>query len=198
MAANFHPSAIQRWVERLCRIDHPALASLAHASGTKLRPRSLPHIGAVYCFWWTGDLDRLRAPDCSRSLILKGPGGRDIPVEISDAWLGLQADQPVPLYVGKTSNLSKRVRGHLYLGKPRAIAVGDGVRKQKAPTTTCQLRAGVDHLFPAVADTRPLVLENVGLSYVTLDGDDHAANRFYLEDLAIGLMRPPINMDVER
>jgi len=198
MPATFHPSAMQRWVERLCRIDYPTLAPLAHPSGARLRPRSLPHVGAVYCFWWTGDLARLRAADCSRSVILKGPGGRDIPVELSDEWLGLEAGQPVPLYVGKTSDLSKRVRGHLYLGKQRAIPVGDGERKQKAPTTTCQLRAGIDHLFPTLVDTRPLVLHNVGLSFVTLDGDAQAVSRFYLEDLAIGLMRPPINMDVER
>ena len=43
-----------------------------------------------------------------------------------------------------------------------------------------------------------LILDNVGLSYVLLDKDINAANRFYLEDLAIGLMRPPINVDVER
>jgi hypothetical protein len=31
-----------------------------------------------------------------------------------------------------------------------------------------------------------------------LDGDRHAANRLYLEGLAIGLMRPVLNIDVER
>jgi hypothetical protein len=33
---------------------------------------------------------------------------------------------------------------------------------------------------------------------VELDGDEQAANRFYLEDLAVGLMRPILNIDVER
>jgi hypothetical protein len=42
------------------------------------------------------------------------------------------------------------------------------------------------------------VLESVGLSPVKLDGDENAASRFYLEDMAIGLMRPPLNVDVER
>ncbi|MBU0718948.1 MAG: hypothetical protein KJ749_11920 [Planctomycetes bacterium] len=63
---------------------------------------------------------------------------------------------------------------------------------------SCQLRAGVDHLFPTAPDTRAIVLDCVGLSYVELDGDKNAANRFYLEDLAIGLMRPPLNVDIER
>ena len=46
--------------------------------------------------------------------------------------------------------------------------------------------------------TRDLVLDNIGLSFVVLDGDDHAANRFYLEDYAVGLMRPALNIDIER
>ena len=53
-------------------------------------------------------------------------------------------------------------------------------------------------MFPEERDTRSLVLDNIGLSFVKLDGDKHAANRFYLEDLAIGLMRPPLNVDIER
>ncbi len=78
------------------------------------------------------------------------------------------------------------------------LPVGGNARKAKRPTTSCQLRGGVEHLFPNEMDTRTLVLNNVGISYVELDGDMHAANRFYLEDLAIGLMRPPLNVDVER
>jgi hypothetical protein len=42
------------------------------------------------------------------------------------------------------------------------------------------------------------MLDNVGLSWVELPGDEHAANRFYLEDLAVGLMRPMLNIDIER
>jgi hypothetical protein len=56
----------------------------------------------------------------------------------------------------------------------------------------------VEHLFPHEGDSRSLPLDNVGLSFVELGGDDHAANRFYLEDLAIGSMRPPFNVDVQR
>ena len=76
--------------------------------------------------------------------------------------------------------------------------MGGGPRKGRHPTTSCQLRAGIDHLFPNEADTRSMVLQNVGVSFVALPGDDNAANRFYLEDLAIGLMRPPLNVDIER
>lgn len=185
-------------MEALCRLRHAPLQQLATADGTRLRPRCLPTSGAVYCFWWTGPLERLTMPDCSRTLVLKGPGGRPVPIELCGDWLGLEAGSPVPLYVGKTGNLNQRVRGHVYLGKARAIPLGDGEVKQRAPTTTCQLRAGIDHLFPLEPDSRPLLLGNIGLSYVELPGDEHAVDRFYLEDLAIGRMRPPINVDVER
>jgi len=81
------------------------------------------------------------------------------------------------------------------LGKQKLGA--DGASRLR-PTTTCQLRSGIDHLFPRAPNTRELMLKNVGLSFVRLDGDGEAANRFYLEDMAIGLMRPPFNVDVER
>jgi hypothetical protein len=84
------------------------------------------------------------------------------------------------------------------LPKQRILPLNGGAKKAKPPTTSCQLRAGIEHLFPSAKDTRTIVLQNVGLSYVILGGDDNAANRFYLEDLAIGLMRPPLNVDIER
>jgi hypothetical protein len=46
--------------------------------------------------------------------------------------------------------------------------------------------------------TREFILENIGLSIVVNGGDDHAANRFYLEDYTVGLMRPALNIDIER
>ena len=166
---------------------------------TRLRPDSLPRNGGVYAFWWTGDLDLLRSSDCNRLLTLVGPDGRPVRLAIDDEWLGLDTGLPVPLYVGKTaSNLSKRVGMHLMLSKTRILPRGRGTRKAKPPTTSCQLRAGIEHLFPQAQDTRSIVLEHVGLSFAELNGDRNAANRFYLEDMAIGLMRPPLNVDVER
>jgi hypothetical protein len=159
----------------------------------------LPNKGGVYAFWWTGPADILMSKDCNRLLDLPGPGGRRILLKLDDEWLGLSTNLPLPLYIGKNaSNISKRVGQHLCLAAQRLLPLGNGAAKQRPPTTSCQLRAGVEHLFPREADTRALVLKNVGLSFVALHGDDHAANRFYLEDLAVGLMRPPLNVDIER
>lgn len=138
-------------------------------------------------------------PPCNRKIELAGPGGRLVTLAFDDEWLGTAADLPIPLYVGKTAaSLRRRVKQHLLLERERITPTFEGHKKQARPTTSCQARAGVEHLFPALADTRDLVLDNLGLSYVELDDDAHAANRFYLENFAIGLMRPVLNIDIER
>jgi len=122
-----------------------------------------------------------------------------VQLKIDNEWLGLDTDLPVPLYVGKSANsMAKRIGQHLRLSERRMLPFGGGAAKHRRPTTSCQLRAGVEHFFPQERHTRTLILENIGISYVILHGDDHAANRFYLEDLAVGLMRPPFNVDIER
>ncbi len=194
-----HGGTLGRWFEQLCRIGVSRLGDIVSPARDRLAPRKLPTQGGVYVFWWVGPRRRLRSKDCNRGLELKGPGARAVALEIDDEWLGLSADLPVPLYAGKNAgSISKRVGQHLRLQDIRVLPVGGGARKAQRPTTTCQLRAGVEHMFPNVENTRDLILENVGLSWVILDGDAHAANRFYLEDLAIGFMRPPLNVDVER
>jgi len=57
---------------------------------------------------------------------------------------------------------------------------------------------GVERIFPFEEDSHPKLLADAVLSYVALDGDEHAAHRFYLEDLAIGMMDPPFNVDIKR
>jgi hypothetical protein len=120
-------------------------------------------------------------------------------LHLDDEWLGIRTNLPIPLYAGKNADsIAKRIGQHLRLKDGHITPMFEGYRKQIRPTTSCQARAGIEHLFPRMSDTRSLVLDNVGLSWVELDGDEHAANRFYLEDLAIGLMRPILNIDVER
>jgi hypothetical protein len=118
---------------------------------------------------------------------------------MDDEWLGFETALPIPLYVGKTAgSIGERISQHLILSQDRLTPTFEGHRKQDRPTTSCQARAGVEHLFPSLESTRGLVLDNLGLSWVELEGDGQAANRFYLENLAIGLMRPILNVDIER
>jgi len=101
--------------------------------------------------------------------------------------------------VGKTADsIAKRVGQHLRLKENRVTSTFEGHRKQERPTTSCQVQASVEHFFPSLQNTRDIILDHMGLSYVILNGDEHSVDRFYLEDLAVGLMRPPLNIDVER
>ncbi len=196
--AGLQSGSLGRWLEQLCRIRNTALREITVSTGTRIASSKLPRDGGVYVFWWTGSPETLR-DEASRSIVLHGPGGRPVPLRFDDEWLGLSTGLPVPLYVGKTAkDIAHRIGLHLRLKTERMLVPGEDEVKQKPPTTTCQLRAGIEHIFPHERDTRTLILDNVGLSYVILDGDEHAAHRFYLEDLAIGMMHPPFNVDIER
>ncbi len=65
-------------------------------------------------------------------------------------------------------------------------------------TTSCQVRDRLDRLFPLYKDTRTIAHDNLALSYVQLDGPGAFVERFFLEDLAVGELRPIINLDSER
>ncbi len=197
MLATVSGGSLGRWFEQLCRIRHERLRRIVTNSNEALRANQLPRHGGVYAFWWTGNQGLLGQRN--RDLVLHGPGGRDVHLMIDDDWLGLTTELPIPLYVGKNADsIASRVGKHLRLKDTRMLPLGGDAKKAQRPTTSCQLRGGVEHLFPDVLDTRTMILDNIGLSYVELDGDAHAANRFYLEDLAIGLMHPPLNVDIER
>jgi hypothetical protein len=197
--ASVNGGAIGRWFEELCRIKHSRIADVVQPDHAQLKAGCLPKQGGVYSFWWTGDTGLLADEKCNRDLELMGPGGRPVSLHIDDDWLGLSTRLPIPLYIGKNSgDLAKRMGQHLMLSRGRMLPIGRDTRRQERPTTTCQLRAGVEHLFLTEPDTRSLILQNIGLSYVVLDGDAHAANRFYLEDFAVGLMKPVFNIDIER
>lgn len=199
MIATVKSGNLQRWFEQLCRIRFDALKKTVTDSETQMKREVLPTCGGVYAFWWTGRTAELRRAVRDRKLILKGPGGRPVTLRLNDDWLALEAKLPIPLYVGKSAaSIRKRVSQHLMLRKERILKLGQGAEKAEPPTTSCQLRAGIDHYFPNQKNTRDIVLHSIGISYVALDGAVDAANRFYLEDLAIGLMRPPLNVDVER
>lgn len=192
-----HGGSFGRWFEELCRIKYNQLAEVVSSNNESLKAKCLPKGSGIYAFWWTGSSELLKARN--RRIVLKGPGEKPVELIYDDEWLGAESALPIPLYVGKTSSgINKRVGQHLMLKTKRILPLGEKVEKAKAPTTSCQLRAGIEHFFQSEQDTRKLLLDNVGLSYVLLDGDQHAANRFYLEDFAIGLMRPPLNVDIER
>lgn len=198
MPARLESSMLEDWLENLKTVTFETLANLVVPNRTSLIANKLPRLGGVYAFWWTGDIDLLRNQS-NRKWLKYGPGGRPVLIDIDDVWLGLTRGPPFPLYVGKTADsLVKRVGQHLRLKTPRISKPGKRLPDYRPPTTSCQLRDGIEQLFPLAPDSRTIMLENVGLSFVELHSDLHSVNRFYLEDLAIGSLRPPLNVDIER
>ena len=125
MYATIHSGHIARWFEELCRIDHKQLKEIVSPKHTRLKPKIIPDKGGVYAFWWTGGRKLLKSPEFRRKINLAGPKGRKVMLEISDEWLGLGANLPIPLYVGKTvSGLKNRVGNHLMLTRERNLPLG--------------------------------------------------------------------------
>jgi hypothetical protein len=166
-------------------------------SSYRINSNLIPAQGGVYCFWWTGSKEFF-INNINRKLDLAGPNGRRVEVEISDSWLNYFQDE-ICLYVGKnSSSIKKRLSGHLRLKSQRDHCCSLDIFKEKPKTTSVQLKRGLEELFINEPDIRNSILENVGMSYFELSGDENSVNRFYLEDKAIGEFYPILNVDIER
>lgn len=168
--------------------------------GYRLKPNIFPRSGAVYVFWWTGSMESFMKCEVNRIISFKGPNGRKVDVEFSNDWINqIQIEGRIPLYVGKTADsLHKRLSLHLQLKTKRGLSLGKDALLEERKTTSNQVRDRIERMFLGEADIRNLMLHNIGLSYVLLNGDIESANRFYLEDKAIGELLPLFNIDIER
>jgi len=161
-------------------------------SGRKI---DLPHHAGIYAFWWLGDREQLLRSN--RSVVLKGPGGNLVQVRYEDWW---PRDLEFPcLYVGKTTNIHRRFSLHLKRGSQgRLHKTEPENRKARPNTTSCQLRWGIEHIFPNEEEPLNLIGSSVGFSYRTDFEDNAIAERFFEEDRLIGAWRPWFNIDSER
>ncbi|MGQ7246339.1 hypothetical protein ACUN9Y_03255 [Halomonas sp. V046] len=100
---------------------------------------ALPELAGVYAFWWIADRDELLAANCH--IVLKGPSGRLVDVEFKD-WWPPELEFPC-LYVGKSTNIKKRLSLHIMRGFPaRQHQIPGDNQKQRTVTTSCQVRYG--------------------------------------------------------
>ncbi|OGQ78952.1 MAG: hypothetical protein A3F90_08970 [Deltaproteobacteria bacterium RIFCSPLOWO2_12_FULL_60_19] len=158
-----------------------------------------PSFGGVYVFWWRGAAEEFFQSLQNRHLHFHGPSGVALDWEITLDSLQVAENGLLPLYVGKNaSDIGKRIGLHLKLKTPRTVSANavNGVCKRM--TTSCQMRDRLDRLFPNLPDTRPFALDNLALSYVQLQGEGAFVERFFLEDRAVGVLRPIFNVDSER
>jgi hypothetical protein len=157
----------------------------------------LPHEAGVYAFWWIADRAELLAAD--RQIVLKGPGGNDVSVHYEEWW---PEELKFPcLYVGKTTNIRKRFSQHIMRDtKPdgRLHMAHSNFFKVLPYNSSCQLRFGIEHIFPKEEGVLKTIKRAVGFSYTTDFPNNAIAERFFMEDRLVGTWRPWFNIDSER
>ena len=160
-----------------------------------LRNVSLIDKSSIYCFWWIGSSSAIK--NSRRSMKVKGPSKQLVDIHY-EFWHPRQLNN-ISLYIGKTTNTKRRISQHILLKEENRVYknIQDNI-KPKPKTTSCQLRTGIEFIFPNEQNPKEMILQNVGLSYIIIEGNNATSSRFYLEDLAIGFFRPWFNLDSER
>ncbi len=158
-------------------------------------PSVLPDRPGVYAFWWIGDRSALLASN--HTVVLKGPNEVRVNVEYKD-WWPEELIYPC-LYVGKSTNIKKRFAQHIKRKSSGRLHEPHPENHKATPnTTSCQLRWGLEHIFPNEPNPLDIVLHSVGFSYRTDFQDNAIAERFFEEDRLVGNWRPWFNIDSER
>ena len=162
-------------------------------NGNKIRYTKVPkEKKGLYAFWLLNN-DSI-VEKLNRSLEIKGPG--NIPETFTWDWNVNKKN--ILVYVGKTTTFKSRLAQHLKL-KTFSWEVPEKKTSPYKPTTSCQLRTGIEHLL--IKNTQPtnrgldFIRDRIRVSYIPLDG---LGNRFFAEDLAIGKGKPWFNVDSER
>lgn len=155
----------------------------------------LPEAPGVYAFWWVGNRQELL--QANRHIVLKGPSEQPVDVEFME-WWPPEIELPC-LYVGKSTNIKKRFSLHIKRGSEgRLHDIPETNEKQKAVTTSCQLRYGIEHIFKSDMSPLNIIYRKVGFSFTTNFPENAVAERFYTEDRLIGTWKPWFNVDSER
>ena len=158
----------------------------------------IPRKAGIYAFWWINDADNEELKKANRIITLKGSAGQEVRVEYMHEWY---ENLTAPcLYVGKSTNLRQRISQHLLISKTgRLHDFHDGFLKAKPYNTSCQLRWGIEHIFPENQKPTEIIRKHIGVSFRVMDDVSNAvAERFFEEDKYIGLWRPWFNIDSER
>lgn len=158
-------------------------------------PITLPALPGVYAFWWIAPREMLLA--ANRQVVLLGPGKTPVNVEYRD-WWPQELAYPC-LYVGKTTNVRARFSQHILRSKEGRLHEAHPENwKAKPHNTSCQLRFGIEHVFPTAMDPLAIIRNSVGFSFRTDFKENAVAERFFEEDRLVGTWRPWFNIDSER
>lgn len=160
---------------------------------------TIPTTGGIYVFWWTGNKQLFLDNAEKHKHLLRGKQTEEklVNIKFSNQWIDMATvGNKICLYVGKTSNLQKRITAHI---KPKTLNIwGEvGFDSGRKPNTVSQMRIGIERIFKS-KNALTTILENVSLTFIEMDGIKNCVNRFYLEDLTVGTYFPLLNIDIER
>ena len=167
--------------------------------------KSIKNLRGIYCFWWK---DKIALNNVYfRVKGKKNDGDKHININFIKEYQKFK--NGIPFYIGKTTDFKKRIGLHLSLGRKNWYDFKEkkGTWKEGMllkVTTSCHLRAGVEHLFRNTksvlnkTDTVKEMLNNISFSYIPIKSSNDTKKRFFYESLAIGYFKPWINIDSER
>lgn len=143
----------------------------------------------VYIFWFDNFNKYIKS--LKRNLSVGGPNGTTQKCE----WNWNLDDEKVCLYVGKATNIKKRLGQHLCLKTGHLYPKTTNYLNKI--TSACQFRAGFDYLYQDNKGINIFTEINSRIHLTILKEDDFI-RRFYIEDFLIGRLLPWFNVDSER
>ncbi len=160
-------------------------------------------VGGLYAFWWLSDNSEFinKFNESGYHLKPKVSSTSKVGLEFNCDWLPdtEQNNRRICLYIGKTTNLQKRISGHLKLQTDKLWNDKDLDLFEKKPNTVNQLRIGIERVFGKNSFlSEDEVINNIGISYLSVSGYESSIDRFYLENFLIGHYLPVFNVDIER
>lgn len=142
----------------------------------------------IYAFWLNNEDNIIRELNTKFSVLGVNQFCQDV------AWNWHLNDNQILLYVGKTTNFKKRMKKHLMLGTKHWEQNEDNTLYKKS--TACQLRAGIEKLIQDTGlKSFDFMNERISVTCVEMD---NFIDRFFAEDLAVGMGKPWFNIDSER
>ena len=155
----------------------------------------LPEQPGVYAFWWVASKAQLMA--ANQYIVLNGPNQQPVDVEYED-WWPPELQYPC-LYVGKSTNIRKRFALHIKQGSAVCLRQAhSGHVKPRPSVTTCQLRFGIEHIFPDEQNPLSMIFRSVGFSFRADFPENAIAEHFFEESRLVGIWCPWFNIEAER
>jgi len=147
-------------------------------------------MSGLYVFWFNnidGCIGKLKT-----ELVIHGPDN----IEQEIIWNWNLDNNNVCLYVGKSTDIKKRIGLHLLLGTNK-LYEDNTAKKIYKKNTSSQLRSGFEYLY--LKENNVNIFEEMEKRLkLSIFEENKFERRFYIEDYLVGKLLPWFNVDSER